>query len=90
MKSKGSMEVEQTSSGINGTGYLLYLIFRQVFPVWQRYQGKVPECELSATDRAGDFPEGTTALAINRLNKDKRFREHVEEVLGHQRIVYEL
>lgn len=50
---------------------LLYMVFKQVFPLWERYEGDVPPSELEQIDQKADFPSGLTAAAVARLNRDK-------------------
>jgi hypothetical protein len=54
---------------------LLYLVFKQVFPLWERYDGDVPQSELERLDHEADFPSGLTAAAVARLNRDKSLQK---------------
>jgi hypothetical protein len=59
---------------------VLNLIFEQVFPLWERYEGDVPESEMKELDREGDFPRGVTAIAVARLNRDKSLQKQCERL----------
>jgi hypothetical protein len=50
---------------------VLGMIFQQVFPLWERYKGDVPQAEIEELDQSADFPRGLTAVAVARLNRDK-------------------
>jgi hypothetical protein len=57
---------------------LLYLVFKQVFPLWERYEGDVPQSDLERLDQKADFPSGLTAAAVARLNRDKYLQKQCE------------
>jgi hypothetical protein len=54
------------------------LIFGQVFPLWERYKGDVPQSEMNQLDLKADFPLGITAAAVARLNRDKPLQKQCE------------
>jgi hypothetical protein len=60
------------------TAILLDMIFHQVFPLWQRYKGDVPQSEMEQLDQRADFPRGLTAVAVARLNRDKPLQKQCE------------
>jgi hypothetical protein len=59
---------------------LLYLVFKQVFPLWERYEGNVPQSELEQLDQKADFPRGLTAAVVARLNRDKSLQKQCERL----------
>jgi hypothetical protein len=59
---------------------ILVFIFSRAFPVWEEYQGKVPQYELEQLEQEGCWPLGTAA-AIERLNRDKRLRKQLSKFL---------
>jgi hypothetical protein len=58
---------------------IMYLIFEQVYPVWRQYRGHVPENQLEQLDLEGDFPTGLAAIAVRRLNRDRRLQKLCEQ-----------
>jgi hypothetical protein len=57
---------------------LFYMVFKQVFPLWERYDGHVPQFELERLDQKADFPSGLAAIAVARLNRDKSLQKQCE------------
>lgn len=57
---------------------LVSLIFQQVFPLWERHKGNVPQAEMEQLDQRADFPRGLTAVAVARLNRDKSLQKQCE------------
>jgi hypothetical protein len=54
---------------------LFYMVFKQVFPVWERCEGDVPQFELEQLDEWADFPKGLASVAVKRLNRDKSLQK---------------
>jgi hypothetical protein len=57
---------------------LFYMVFKQVFPVWEKYKGKIPLYQLERLDEKADFPSGLAAVAMKRLNSDEWLRNLCE------------
>src|SRR5438128_2525056 len=88
---EGSVGV--STNDVRGISLILGMIFKQVFPVWQQYQGKVPEkvpeWELNALDRAAQQrsalqktrPRGTwivTSYEQYKERLDQWLRNHAQ------------
>jgi hypothetical protein len=54
-------------------------MFKMALPVWERYQGAVPECELRNLEQAGDWPHGLAAAIIKRLSEDGDLRHWMHQ-----------
>jgi hypothetical protein len=54
--------------------FLVITMFRMALPVWERYEGVVPNCELRNLEDAGDWPRGLAAVIIKRLSEDADLR----------------
>jgi hypothetical protein len=61
-----------------GLGFLLVFMFKMALPIWERYHGAVPAEELDQLDKDGDWPSGTAAAIVQRLNRDKKFRAELQ------------
>ena len=70
-------------NGNNSFEWLIAFIFEKVYPVWERYQGAVPDEVLSQLDEAWDWPWGTAECAMERLNRDPQIRKELHEYLYH-------
>jgi hypothetical protein len=57
---------------------LFYMVFKQVFPVWEQYKGEIPLYQLEQLDERADFPSGLAAVAMKRLNRDEWLRNLCE------------
>jgi hypothetical protein len=64
----------------NSLNVILYVIFKQVFPVWLRFTGDVPDSELRRLDQRCDFPPGIAASAVKRLNCDIDLQKQCEQL----------
>ncbi len=61
-----------------GFNMLMTTIFKMGYRVWKLYNGAVSQEELAKLDERGDWPRGTAAAVMKRLNRDKALREELE------------
>jgi hypothetical protein len=80
-------ENRQTDVGHDGINWLLAFIFKSVFPLWKLHEGEIPETVLSELDICGDWPAGTARRATERLNRDRKLVEQLEEHFASRNIV---
>ena len=65
---------------------VLKFIFTEAFPVWERYRGAVPQHELERLERAGDWPQGVAAAAMERLSNDNELRKRLRHFLANRKM----
>jgi hypothetical protein len=68
---------------------ILTMIFAKALPLWERYNGAVPEYELRKLEERGDWPRGLAAAAIARLSRDKELREQLRNFLERESVEFE-
>jgi hypothetical protein len=60
---------------------ILTMIFKMALPVWERYNGAVPEDELCKLEEEGDWPRGIAGSVMTRLSRDQELRSQLREFL---------
>jgi hypothetical protein len=61
--------------------WLIFSMFKEALPVWERYDGRVPAVELRKLERAGDWPRGVAAALVKRLSGDEELRAQVHKLV---------
>jgi hypothetical protein len=79
---KSSRNAKDQHTEDSGLGCLLFFMFKMALPVWERYRGLVPSEELDRLDKDGDWPNGTAAAIVQRLNRDKKFRTKLQSYVA--------
>ena len=64
----------------SSTAMLFHMVFKQVFPLWERHEGDVPQAELERLDEKADFPRGLAAVAVKTLNRDKSLQRQCKRL----------
>jgi len=59
-------------------GDLIVLMCKRAWPIWKVCRSKVPRRILKNLDEDGDWPRGTAAAIMQRLNKDDLLRLEVQ------------
>jgi hypothetical protein len=79
MRGNGEKSRTATPSESYWWDWLIFSMFREALPVWERYNGKVPAPELRKLERVGDWPRGLAAVVIKRL-EDAEFRAQIRRL----------
>jgi hypothetical protein len=72
--------VTTTREHPSGLDLLITIIFKTVFPLWERYSGDVPKKALQNLDRENDWPRGVAAVSVKRLSRDKQLRQQISDL----------